>query len=184
VKLYNRDCFKEEPAMINRETARALAEYKAWADKRTFDAVSALPGGELRRERQTLFKTIIATMNHSYVVDLIWQAHLEGRPHGFSARNPVLHEELASLRHAQQQYNDWLCGWSAGQTEARLLETIRFKFISGEDGAMSRGAMLLHIVNHATYHRGWVSDLFFQVPATPPTTDLCVFPGVNRSAGT
>jgi hypothetical protein len=29
--------------------------------------------------------------------------------------------------------------------------------------------------DHATYQRGWVSDLFFQVPAKPPTTDWNVF---------
>jgi uncharacterized damage-inducible protein DinB len=165
--------------MINQAAARALAQYKAWADELTFDSVSALPREEVTRERPTLFKTIIGTMNHSYVVDLIWQAHLQGRPHGFSARNIVLHEELEQLWQAQQQYNEWLVGWAGGQTEAQLLETVRFKFVSGEDGAMSRGAILLHIVNHATYHRGWVSDLFYQIPAKPPTTDLCVFPGIT-----
>jgi len=36
---------------------------------------------------------------------------------------------------------------------------------------MRRGAILLHVVNHATYHRGWVADLFFRVPAKNPTTD-------------
>jgi uncharacterized damage-inducible protein DinB len=38
----------------------------------------------IARERPTLFKSIIGTLNHSYVVDLIWQAHLEGRAHGFT----------------------------------------------------------------------------------------------------
>jgi uncharacterized damage-inducible protein DinB len=40
---------------------------------------------------------------------------------------------------------------------------------------MTRGEMLLHVVNHTTYHRGFVADLFFQIPARPPTTDLPVF---------
>jgi uncharacterized damage-inducible protein DinB len=53
--------------MINRETARALAEYKRWADRRTFDCVATLPPHELTRERPTLFKTIIGTMSHSYM---------------------------------------------------------------------------------------------------------------------
>jgi uncharacterized damage-inducible protein DinB len=99
--------------MINQETARALAEYKRWADRRTFDSVATLPRHELTRERPTLFKTIIGTMNHSYVVDLIWQAHLKGRPHGFAARNLMLHEQLDQLRHAQEGYNDWLIDWAA-----------------------------------------------------------------------
>lgn len=33
----------------------------------------------------------------------------------------------------------------------------------------------LRIVNHAAYYRGWVSDLFYQIPAKPPTTDWNVF---------
>lgn len=48
---------------------------------------------------------------------------------------------------------------------------------------MTRGEILMHIVNHATYHRGWVSDLFFQVPAKPPTTDWNVFLSEYRSGG-
>ncbi len=165
--------------MINPETARVLAQYKSWADKRTFDSVAALRPEELTRERPTLFKTIIGTMNHSYVVDLIWQAHLQGRAHGFRGRNLVLHEELSELWRAQQEFNNWLKGWAAAQSETALHETVRFRYVSGEEGALTRGAILLHIVNHATYHRGWVSDLFFQVPGKPPTTDLCVFPGIT-----
>jgi uncharacterized damage-inducible protein DinB len=40
---------------------------------------------------------------------------------------------------------------------------------------MTRGEILLHIVNHTSYHRGFVADLFFQVPARPPTMDLPVY---------
>jgi uncharacterized damage-inducible protein DinB len=35
--------------------------------------------------------------------------------------------------------------------------------------------MLLHVVNHTSYHRGFVADLFYQVPARPPITDLTVY---------
>jgi hypothetical protein len=31
---------------------------------------------------------MVRTLNHSYVVDRIWQAHLEGREHGFTALKP------------------------------------------------------------------------------------------------
>jgi uncharacterized damage-inducible protein DinB len=33
----------------------------------------------------------------------------------------------------------------------------------------------LHVVNHSTYHRGFVADHFNQIPSRPPTTDLPVF---------
>jgi uncharacterized damage-inducible protein DinB len=40
---------------------------------------------------------------------------------------------------------------------------------------MTRGEMLLHVVTHTSYHRGFAADLFFQVPARPPTMDLPVY---------
>lgn len=40
---------------------------------------------------------------------------------------------------------------------------------------MTREAILLHIVNHATYDRGLVGDMHHQVPASSPANDLSVF---------
>lgn len=162
--------------MINRESSRMLAHYKAWADDVLFDAVAALPPGEAEKPRQTLFKTMIGTMNHIYVVDRIWQAHLEQRPHGFAARNVVVHADLADLRRAQVAMNDWLIDWSGAQSDEALSESLPFTFVSGTAAAMTRGEMFLHLVTHAAYHRGWVSQMFFEVPSTrPPQADLSVF---------
>ena len=36
-------------------------------------------------------------------------------------------------------------------------------------------SLFMHLVNHASYHRGWVCEMFFDVPAKPPATDLPVF---------
>jgi uncharacterized damage-inducible protein DinB len=161
--------------VLEPSSAQLLARYKTWADDLTLGAVAALPPGEAARERPTLFKSIIGTLNHSYIVDLIWQAHLEGREHGFTARNVVLYPSLDALTAAQKEADCWLLAWSEGQSSASLREAVSFRLISGEHGSMTRAEILLHIVNHATYHRGWISDLFFQIPAKPPTTDWNVF---------
>ena len=99
---------------------RRLAKYRLWADQLTFDAVAALPPGEAAKERPTLFKTMIGTLNHNYVIDLIWQAHLEGREHGFKARNLVLHEALPELWRAQQAIDQWYIDWSDRQSAPAL----------------------------------------------------------------
>jgi uncharacterized damage-inducible protein DinB len=157
------------------DTVRTLTRYRMWADQLTFDAVQALPSGEATKERPTLFKTMIGTLNHNLLIDLIWQAHLEGRDHGFRARNVVLHPALADLWAAQQVVNQWYIDWSDRQSKDTLDEVVNFTFIGGEKASMSRADILLHVVNHATYHRGWVAEMFFQVPARNPTTDLPVY---------
>ena len=161
--------------MSNLSSGPQLTRYKRWADELIFQAIQALPPGEVTRERPTLFKTILNTLNHIYVVDLVWQAHLEGRKHGISALNAVLHEDVADLWRAQQAVDDWYVALSDSLTEQALSEMVKFEFVDGKKGAMSRGEILMHVVNHTTYHRGWVADLFFQIPLRPPTTDLPVF---------
>ena len=161
--------------MMNTKTAKMLAQYKAWADKAMSDGVGALPPGEATKERKTLFKTMIGTLNHIYVVDLIWQAHLEGREHGFQARNVVVHPELSALRVAQQQLNGWIIDWAAAQTDASLDEDVRFTFVNGNKAMMKRSEIFLHLVTHGSYHRGWVAEMFFETGARPPQPDLSVF---------
>ena len=154
---------------------RMLTRYKAWADRLIFDAVAALPEGEATKPRQSVFKSLLHTLNHVYVIDRIFQAHLDGRKHGYTARNTESHPPLAELWRLQQQMDAWYVSYSEGLSEAALAEDIPFEFVGGGRGLMTRGEMLLHIVNHTTYHRGFVADFFYQVPARPPTTDLTVF---------
>ncbi len=52
---------------------------------------------------------------------------------------------------------------------------MRFRFIGGGESTMTRAAILLHVVNHGSYQRGWIAEMFFKVPRTPPMTDPPVF---------
>ena len=54
-----------------------LARYNAWANRVMFEAVAALPEGEAIRPRTSLFRNMVHTLNHNYVIGLIWQAHLQ-----------------------------------------------------------------------------------------------------------
>ena len=161
--------------MIATRSARKLTRYNAWANREIFEAVAALPEGEATRARPSLFRNIVHTLNHNYVIDLIWQAHLEGREHGYTARNTPEHPPLAELWRRQQEVDRWYVEWSDGLTDVDLAEKVSFSLIGGNRGVMTRAEILLHVVNHTTYHRGFVADLFYQIPARPPTTDLPVF---------
>ena len=57
-----------------------LMRYKAWANGKMFDAMAALPAGEVMKERVSLFKNMVNTMGHLYAVDLVWKGPLNGAP--------------------------------------------------------------------------------------------------------
>lgn len=161
--------------MITTRTARTLTRYNKWANDLMLESVAKLPVEEATKARPTLFKNIVHTMNHNYVIDRIFQAHLEGRDHGYTARNTTETPALETLQNAQREVDDWYVTWSDALTDAALDEKVHFTFVGGGPGVMTRGEILLHIVNHTSYHRGFAADLFYQIPAKPPTTDLPVF---------
>jgi len=170
--------------MITTTTARMLTRYNAWANRLIFDAVAALPPAEATKERPSLFRNMVHTLNHNYVIDRIWQAHLESRPHGYETRNTKDHPPLAELWKSQQEIDGWYTAWSDALSDRALDEKVSFTLIGGNQGVMTRGEILLHVVNHTSYHRGFVADLFYQVPGgvRPPTTDLPVYLRENPQA--
>src|SRR5579864_6233006 len=107
----------DSPAVTPTSTARMLTRYNAWANKLIFEAVARLPEGEAAKPRQTLFRNIVHSLNHNYVIDLIWQAHLEGREHGFTARNTADHPPLGELWALQQTVAAWYIAWAAEVSE-------------------------------------------------------------------
>ena len=160
---------------MQRSDARTLTRYNAWANELIFAAVAALPEGEAVKPRRSVFRNMVHTLNHNYVIDRIFQAHLEGRGHDYTARNTPDHPPLTELWRAQQELDRWYVAAYDGMDDARLNQTVSFSFVGGGEGAMTRGEILQHLVNHTSYHRGFVAQMIFDVPARAPTTDLTVF---------
>jgi uncharacterized damage-inducible protein DinB len=152
-----------------------LTRYNAWANGLIFDAVAALPEGEATKPRRSVFRNMVHTLNHNYVIDRIFQAHLEGRDHGYTARNTESHPSLADLRLAQERIDQWYIATYDAMDGSLLDEKVSFTFVGGGNGVMTRAEILQHLVNHTSYHRGFVAQMLYEVPVRPPTTDLTVF---------
>jgi uncharacterized damage-inducible protein DinB len=154
---------------------RLLTRYSAWANSLLYLAIGELPEDELTKPRQIVFGNLIRTLNHVYTIDLVFQAHLEGREHGFKTRTPDVCVSFSELRMAQATLDSWYIRYAEEMSDRLGEEMVDFTFIGGGDGSMSRGDILLHVVNHTTYHRGHIAAMMYQIPAQPPTTDLPVF---------
>ncbi|MGF1494508.1 MAG: DinB family protein [Microcoleaceae cyanobacterium] len=157
------------------ETAKLLAGYKAWANEITFGAIQSLSEGEATKERETRYQNMVHTLNHVYVIDRIFQAHLEQKPHPYTTRNTETHPPLEELWQLVKPVDQWYVNYANSISEKELLEVLDFKFVDGGAGVMSRLEMIMHVVNHGTYHRGLVSDMMYQVPVVPPANDLTIY---------
>jgi uncharacterized damage-inducible protein DinB len=154
---------------------QTLTRYKLWADDLFLSVVSGLPATELSAPRPIFFGSLIKTLNYSFSMDYVWQSHLLAKPHGLTTRNPEHCPEMATLAAAQREIDAWYVTYADALTDANLREVVEFEFIGGGSGAMSRSDILLHVVNHTTYHRGHAADMLYHLNVSPPTTDLPVF---------
>lgn len=160
---------------MNPETLKTLAHYRQWANEALYECVAALPDDERTKHRQTPFGSMLRTLGHIYAVDALFRAHLEQREHGFTSRNVDESISFDALRQMQRDIDDWYVKWTHKLDAARAEQIVRFKFLDGKPGAMTHAEILLHVVNHSTFHRGFIVDMLAQIPVKPPATDFTVF---------
>ncbi|HAT33798.1 MAG TPA: damage-inducible protein DinB [Janthinobacterium sp.] len=141
-----------------------MLAYRAWANRELFAVLEALP----EDVDATLRHTMVRVLNHVYVVDRIFQAHLQGVPHGYTALNTAATPELGRLSLDVGEIDEWYARYASAIDAPALAETLEFRFIDGAPGRMTRAEILFHVVNHGSYHRGAVGAMLTQVRGNPP----------------
>lgn len=145
-------------------TLQSLFAQKSWANNELFNALAAVTSAEHAAD----VHTAIRTLNHIYVVDKIFQAHLMGEAHGYTATNTEATPELGELQFSVAETDAWFKSYAADVTNAQLGERIVFRFTDGDAGTMSREEMLLHVITHGAYHRGNVGQVLKSISVVPP----------------
>lgn len=154
---------------------QVLTRYKAWADDVFLSAIASVPPVDLVAPHPIVFGSLIRTLHHAYAMDHAWRCHLLGTPHGLSSRNPDDCPPFDALAASQRKIDQWYIEYTHSVSDKELEDIVEFEFIGGGRGAMSRRDILLHVVNHTTYHRGQAAGILYQLGFFPPATDLPVF---------
>lgn len=141
--------------------------YKAWANAELLEALSLVDSEKYTES----WKMAVRLVNHTYVVDRIFAAHLMSQEHSFGGTNTIDTPSLEQLTRIVGESDQWYVDY-AGRTDAQSLsERLCFTFTDGEKGSMTRKEILTHILVHGAYHRGNVGMLLTSC-------------GVNRPADT
>ena len=149
---------------MSKKSLQSLFAQKSWANNDLFNALAAISSEE---HVDTIY-TATRTLNHIFVVDQIFRAHLLGEAHGYEATNTDATPELGELQFAAAETDAWFENYAAAVTEAQLCEAIPFRFTDGDGGTMTREEMLFHVITHGAYHRGNVGQVMKSISVAPP----------------
>lgn len=138
-----------------------MLRYQAWANDEMLEAMTGLDAEQHAEARHLALRL----MNHCFVVNRIFAAHLTGERHGFASDNTPETPTLDALRSAFATLDRWYLDYVDTATPEMLAESIPFAFTDGDNGYMTREEMLTHVVTHGGYHRGEAGRLMIQAAA-------------------
>ncbi|MCE8013536.1 DinB family protein [Billgrantia desiderata] len=142
---------------------QSLFAYKAWANAELFTLLANLPPSYAAE-----LHTCIRTLNHIYVVDRIFRAHLSEDPLPFDATNTEETPSISQLHGEVTETDAWYVDYVAKLSDSALSEPLAFTFTDGDAGRMTREEMLLHVIVHGGYHRGNVGQVLKSISVAPP----------------
>ncbi len=154
-----------------------LFAQKSWANHELFNALATLPE-DTHAEAVT---TAIRTLNHIFVVDQIFQAHLYGQQHQYTATNTPETPELDQLHFSVAETDAWYLKYVQQLPASELGQAIRFRFTDGDAGELTKEEMLLHVITHGAYHRGNVGQILKSISVAPPRDLLTKYLHVTES---
>lgn len=167
---------------IARPYLRCMAAYNSWMNGKVYDAAARLPAEEITRDRGAFFKSILGTLDHLLHADLVWLGRFkDGRPR---LRDPdilMLHKNLARLREARMALDREIEDWASTIDEAWLARPFTYKTVTGDaEYTLPASALVMHMFNHQTHHRGQVTTLLTQLGEDVGATDIVVLPGLAQ----
>jgi uncharacterized damage-inducible protein DinB len=160
-----------------------LARYNVWANSRLYAHASHLPDEAFRRDVGAYFKSLHATLNHLLVADRIWMRRLSGTGDHPNALNAILFEDFAPLRAARVAEDQRIVDFVEGLEPSDIERELSFESLKGVAQRQPIRAVLAHLFNHQTHHRGQAHAILTQVGvAEPDSLDLLMMLHLEKNS--
>jgi uncharacterized damage-inducible protein DinB len=157
---------------IDSEFLALQLEYSRWASERSLTAARQLSHEELTRDLGNSHGGVLGTLVHVFSADRVWLSRLQGAPRS-TFSDPGEDWTLDTLATAWANVADEFRQWAEGLTDAEAI--LDYVNLAGKPGSMPLWQIVMHVVNHATYHRGQITTMLRQLGRPPVATDLHVF---------
>jgi len=159
---------------IDAKFLKAHLEYSQWASDRSIESVRPLTGEERNRYLYTSHHGVLGTLVHIYHADRIWLSRLTGHPR-FKLADLDETFTLESLAEAWKKIHEEIQAWAAALSDSEVTGILKYVNIAGVAYELPVWQVILHVVNHASYHRGQITTMLRQLNHNPIVTDLAAY---------
>jgi uncharacterized damage-inducible protein DinB len=151
-----------------------LYAYSRWATERLLSAAAELSDENLHRAIGGSFSSIHDTLDHLRGVERLWLDRWLGRsPAALSSVGPA--GGVAAFTTAWRPVWEGQAVFLASLSDESLNGTFEYRNQSGKTASVGTLDMLIHVANHATYHRGQIASQIRQLGGIPAPTDFLLF---------
>src|SRR5439155_11874488 len=127
--------------------AQQHLRYSAWASRKLMDAVRAVNPQDLEKSVGISHGSLQGTLGHILFADWIWYSRIVApmeKPAG----------TLEALERVWPDLQEKWIAWAGGLTDADLARVAVYKGMDGLEYRNPVCEIVMHVVNHATLHRG------------------------------
>lgn len=161
-----------------------MSQYNQWMNQKIYQQAQQLREEEIEQERGAFFGSILGTLNHIYVADIIWLRRFakSNKPYSSLARLPELNnytdlkqtvaDDLITLWELRQKLDKIIINWCKHIDSQDLEQNLQYTDTKGNPYHKNLGQLVHHFFNHQTHHRGQVSTLLSQQGIDLGVTDL------------
>ena len=149
-----------------------MYDHHVWANQSLFKRLKELSKDVYNQEIQSVFPSISSVVSHMYIVDQLWFHIISGKNMPEALKIEKETGEGKDIEEMDRLFNDLSHRYKEYLTQQKDFEKLRVLDIPWEGTReTSLSEMVLHIVNHATYHRGNITAMLRQMGYTSVTTD-------------
>ncbi len=161
-----------------------LAEYNQLMNQRQYAAAETLSRDELCEDKGAFFKSIIGTLNHILVGDIIWLKRFAAHPSSSESLSyisnletpkslgVILFMDFHELKSERERIDAIIVNWIKHLCDADVHECISYTNMAGKSYCMPYVSLINHLFLHQTHHRGQITTLLSQYGVDFGETDL------------
>ncbi|MEI9955033.1 MAG: DinB family protein [Ferruginibacter sp.] len=163
-----------------KELLQQYASFNIWATNILFERITKIPEEKITQEIVSSFPSVYKTALHLWQAESIWWQRINKAEkiivlsETFTGSFNELKEGIAQQSRQWKKYVDAIAAEGLNET---------FSFVrNGQPFTMIVHDMLLHLFNHATFHRGQLVTLLRQLGEVTdiPSTDFSTYTRIEK----